>query len=286
MTGGDGKPLLVVGVEECLHEVAAAVLRLMYEEVVPDEKPALQLAQVCTGLSPQSLQGAYSRHSMSQTCCTASGCVHYGHQSRPTLISTFNQTRSPVSHAVQMCKVADMWDAPGCMGCCLKALAQLTASELDLQGRMTILQLLPDAAQQLVCDHSIWVQRCVEVVCEGVSAGKDAQALLLHLFGDVHALLTSPDLLQHFRQLSFTAIKAWADSDDLVVDSEDSVAVALGWWAAGAEGSKCSEEQLKELSGLVRLRHMSAGEQQITACQCRPMTHCLWVKCVPSHAES
>jgi hypothetical protein len=30
----------------------------------------------------------------------------------------------------------------------------------------------------------------------------------------------------------------------------------------GAEGKKCSREQLKELSGLVRVRHMSAGEQQ------------------------
>jgi hypothetical protein len=76
------------------------------------------------------------------------------------------------------------------------------------------------------------------------------QALLLHVFGDIHAMLTSPDQLERFRQLPYRAIRAWADSDDLVVDSEDSVAVALGWWVAGAEGSKCSEEQLKELSGL------------------------------------
>jgi hypothetical protein len=166
-----------------------------------------------------------------------------------------------VSHAAQMCKVADMWDAPGCLEGCGSALAQLS-SALDLQGVMAILQLLPDAVQQLVCGHSTWVQRCVELVCEGASAGMDMQPLLLQLFADVHAMLTSPDQLRRFRQLPYHAIKIWADSDDLVVDSEDSVAVALGWWVAGAEGSKCSEEQLKELSGLLRVRHMSAGEQQ------------------------
>jgi hypothetical protein len=152
------------------------------------------------------------------------------------------------------------------MGCSLRALAHLKASQLDLQGRMDILQLLPDAAQQLV-QHGIWVHRCVELVCEGASAGKDVQPLLLHLFGDVHALLTSPDHLQHFRQLSFTAIKAWAGSDDLVVDSEDSVAVALGWWAAGTEGRKCGEDRLKELSGLLRVRHMSAGGEWLVGDQ-------------------
>jgi hypothetical protein len=86
-----------------------------------------------------------------------------------------------------------------------------------------------------------------------------ALAVLLHMFGDVHALLTSPQLLQHFRKLPFSAIKAWADSDDLVVDTEDSMAVVLGWWVGGGEGSKCSEEQLKDLSGVLRLRHMSTG---------------------------
>jgi hypothetical protein len=48
MTGADGKPLLVVGVEEGLHEAAAAVVRVMYEEEVPDGTPALQIAKVCT----------------------------------------------------------------------------------------------------------------------------------------------------------------------------------------------------------------------------------------------
>jgi hypothetical protein len=45
-TGTDGKPLLVVGVEEELTEAAQAVIKLMYEEAVPQGTTALQLAQV------------------------------------------------------------------------------------------------------------------------------------------------------------------------------------------------------------------------------------------------
>jgi hypothetical protein len=46
----DGKPqLLVVGVEEDLQEAAQAILKLMYEEVVPDGLVALQLAKVGEG---------------------------------------------------------------------------------------------------------------------------------------------------------------------------------------------------------------------------------------------
>jgi hypothetical protein len=78
------------------------------------------------------------------------------------------------------------------MEICFRALTQLQASELDLQGMPAILELLPDALQKL--HGSTWVQRCVQVVCAGVSAGKDVQPLLLHLFEDVHAMLTSPDL--------------------------------------------------------------------------------------------
>jgi hypothetical protein len=46
MMGSDGKPVLVVGMEQHQHEAAAAVVRLMYEEVVPDGTPVLQLARV------------------------------------------------------------------------------------------------------------------------------------------------------------------------------------------------------------------------------------------------
>jgi hypothetical protein len=46
MMGPDGKPLLVVGVEEELLEAAQAVVRFMYEKVKPATAGPLQLAKV------------------------------------------------------------------------------------------------------------------------------------------------------------------------------------------------------------------------------------------------
>jgi hypothetical protein len=47
MRGADGKPeLLVVSMEDDLQEAAQAILKLMYEEAVPEGLTALQLAKV------------------------------------------------------------------------------------------------------------------------------------------------------------------------------------------------------------------------------------------------
>jgi hypothetical protein len=45
-TGGDGKLLLVVGVEEEMVEAATAVVKLMYEEHIPEGLDPVQLAKV------------------------------------------------------------------------------------------------------------------------------------------------------------------------------------------------------------------------------------------------
>jgi hypothetical protein len=46
MTGADGKPLLVLEVTDGLQEAAQAVIKLMYEEVVPEGASGLHLAKV------------------------------------------------------------------------------------------------------------------------------------------------------------------------------------------------------------------------------------------------
>jgi hypothetical protein len=46
IAGADGKLLLVVSVEEKLRQAAQAVIRLMYEEVVPASAGPLRLAEV------------------------------------------------------------------------------------------------------------------------------------------------------------------------------------------------------------------------------------------------
>jgi hypothetical protein len=130
----------------------------------------------------------------------------------------------------------------------------------------------------------------MKLVCN--TTGSDATnsyilPILLYLFGDVHALLTSVCKLARFQHLPYSAIKAWAGSDDLVVDSENSVAVAVGAWiqaqAAGVSRT-CTKEQKQELSGLLRIKCMSAGgfscnvswayqDGEWCPCRCRPGLH-------------
>jgi hypothetical protein len=79
----------------------------------------------------------------------------------------------------------------------------------------------------------------------------------------VHKLLAEIHQLAVFQNFPFMVIKAWAASDGLVVDSEDSVAVALARWASWSEGARCNTDQFKELSDLVRVKHLTPGTLEI-----------------------
>jgi hypothetical protein len=86
--------------------------------------------------------------------------------------------------------------------------------------------------------------------------------ILLYFFKDVHAVLTSETRLKRFQQLPYAAIKAWASSDDLVVDSENSVAVAVGVWVqtlVNGYSRASTQKHKEELSKLIRVQRLSPG---------------------------
>jgi hypothetical protein len=143
-----------------------------------------------------------------------------------------------------MCRVADMWGASACLQRCFTALTE-AKEELVVNDLAGVCSLLPDSVTTLP-SYSEWQTRLQECVVKA--------------FPDVYTLTTTYDQLQRFRKLPFQAVLAWADSDKLVVDSENSVAVALSWWYGGHMGSQATEDQLKELSGALRLAHLSNGE--------------------------
>jgi hypothetical protein len=157
---------------------------------------------------------------------------------------------------LQMCKIADMWDAPACLDLCAAALAQQQQQQNLMQPQefAAMLQLLPEAVRSTP-QITAWQAGTV--------------AAFVKQYNDVHSLVTSAEMLLTFRELPYPAIKAWMASDDLIVDSEDSVAVAIGWWVGGDEDSKCSEEQLKELSRLLRVKHLTAGEASVACPHCK-----------------
>ncbi len=134
-----------------------------------------------------------------------------------------------------MCRVADKWAAASCADLCFVALTQRRDEQLDRQAALAIVGLLPECVQSMP-EYATWVQRCHGIILSDVAAGKDARPLLMAAFGDVHALLSTPTWLRLFLQLPFDAVVAWASSDDLVVDSENSVVVALDCWLQGYVG--------------------------------------------------
>jgi hypothetical protein len=138
-----------------------------------------------------------------------------------------------------------MWGAATCLQKCFAALSQLNEGKLDVDELADIFCWLPDSATSLP-SYSQWEAH--------------VEARVVQVFQDVHNLLTTHKLLQRFRQLPFQAVRAWAASDKLVIDSENSVAVAISWWYEGEQGSEASEEQLKQLSGLLRVVHLSNGK--------------------------
>jgi hypothetical protein len=159
---------------------------------------------------------------------------------------------------------------------CLDALASLPTTELDAMTLLTVLEQLPSSVAQH-CDTTAFRRRCASVasslavvtsdklplvsrvISMLAAAGESCVSLVLQCFEHVPLVLTDPHLVQAFIQLPHAAVLAWADNSALQVDSENSVAAALDMWCRGPQGSKCSQEQVKQLAQLVRVKHLSTG---------------------------
>ncbi|KAL6750614.1 hypothetical protein V8C86DRAFT_3143326 [Haematococcus lacustris] len=132
-----------------------------------------------------------------------------------------------------------------------RRLADLPPSQLSAEQLVLVLQTLPDSCA-LLPEHRKWQDRVHSLAGE-----LNALPLLLHLYGDVHAVITNAQLRGYFQQLPFAAVQQWAGSDALTVDSENSVVELLSLWMAGPIGKECSKEQKQQLSCLVRVQHLS-----------------------------
>ncbi len=131
-----------------------------------------------------------------------------------------------------MCRVADSWGAESLAAACKGAL------DAQLAPQQALTQPEADMADARTIQHLMGMASC-------------------EMFQDVHLLLTTSAMLQLFLRLPFEGVLAWAGSDGLVVDSENSVVVALDCWVRLGRGKGCSKEQLLQLSSLVRVKHLS-----------------------------
>ncbi|KAL6761407.1 hypothetical protein V8C86DRAFT_2432903 [Haematococcus lacustris] len=151
----------------------------------------------------------------------------------------------------RVCRVAERWAFSSLSSSCLQRLADLPPSQLSAEQLVLVLQTLPDSCA-LLPEHKKWQDRVHSLAGE-----LNALPLLLHLYGDVHAVVTSAQLREYFQQLPFAAVQQWAGSDELTVDSENSVVELLSLWMAGPVGKRCSSGGREQLSSLVRVQHLS-----------------------------
>ncbi|KAJ9532358.1 hypothetical protein V8C86DRAFT_2801711 [Haematococcus lacustris] len=158
---------------------------------------------------------------------------------------TDEEAKQPLLLA-QMMNLSDRWKAPACMQLCMEAFALCAKNPSSLQAISQALPLIPDSARQLEEYSAV--------------AGSAAPHLLV-MFGNVHAVISGPSLLGCWLDLPYAFVHQWASSDELAVDSEDSVVVLLAAWLAGPLGSKSSSEQERQLARLVRLQHVSCAYQ-------------------------
>ncbi|KAL6761419.1 hypothetical protein V8C86DRAFT_3088369 [Haematococcus lacustris] len=95
----------------------------------------------------------------------------------------------------------------------------LTLARLPAEQLVLVLQTLPgDGVMQ--SEHYGWQEH--------------VRSLLVSQYGDVHAVITSAQLRTAFQQLPFAAVQQWAGSDELTVDSENSVVELISLWMAGS----------------------------------------------------
>ncbi|GFH31456.1 BACK domain-containing protein, partial [Haematococcus lacustris] len=153
------------------------------------------------------------------------------------------EVKDPLTLA-RVCRVAERWAFSSLSSSCLQRLADLPYSQLRAEQLVLVLQTLPDSCA-LLPEHKKWQQL--------------VNGLVISQYGDVHAVITNAQLRGYFQQLPFAAVKQWAGSDELTVDSENSVVELISLWMAGPGGQACSQEQEQQLSCLVRVQHLSSA---------------------------
>ncbi|KAL6761582.1 hypothetical protein V8C86DRAFT_2532058 [Haematococcus lacustris] len=167
-----------------------------------------------------------------------------------------DEMKWPVNLA-QVCLVAERWAVTSLCSVCLQRLTTYPAALITAPGLLEVLQVLPPSCDMLP-EHAAWSVRVHELT-RGLAATEGALPLLLHLYQDVHAVISEAPLRAQFRLLPFAAVLLWAGSDELVVDSENSVVELLHWYLLVTGYTRAAQPAM---SSLVRPQHLSPAYAQ------------------------
>ncbi|GAX82115.1 hypothetical protein CEUSTIGMA_g9543.t1 [Chlamydomonas eustigma] len=148
------------------------------------------------------------------------------------------------SELVALMRIAHRFQVPDCVAACRSEFSKLRTSDLDLQLlRMIYSNSTADSAMESCFDGGIMVA---------------VESRLLELFGDGVAVLRNPNQLEEFLSLPLVAVCTLLNSDQLVVDSENTVAVLASVWVAQqSKKAALPLEHVKKVAGCIRLSLLS-----------------------------
>ena len=139
------------------------------------------------------------------------------------LQADFLQAGKVTQLCMWLAELVSMWEQPG--------------EQLDYAALCSILSL----PESLLGERAGGDQACRTKMLEVCSRH------LVQLLGNVNRVLTSPELIYQFRQLSSAAIKAYLQCEGLVIDCEN-------LWMRGPQGRSCSPDTAAELCGQIRVK--------------------------------
>ena len=144
---------------------------------------------------------------------------------------------------------ADRWQADGCVELCMATLSRVHITKITLADVNTTLFALPESVKKAAAFANF------QAMCK---------KWLVKEFGDVYAVITDNELLKSFCALSFRVVCVWAALDELVVHTENDVAVLLAFWHAGPIGEQCNEQDLLQLGELLRVGSLTSMFRRMT----------------------
>jgi hypothetical protein len=149
-----------------------------------------------------------------------------------------------------MIEWADRWQAAGCLELCLRKLAEWDMAKVGVSD-VNALFALPESVNKAAAFGDL----------------RNMLGLwLVDKFADVYAVIVDMELLQSFSELEFPAVLAWAELDELSVQTENDVAVLLALWhsANEEEGRACCEDELLKLGQALRVSNLTPLYRRLT----------------------
>ncbi|KAF5828860.1 hypothetical protein DUNSADRAFT_16962 [Dunaliella salina] len=148
-----------------------------------------------------------------------------------------------ISQLVTALKVADCWQADDTVAACSSAFAALDPQEIDLD----------------TLKRAYSVEGILHKTTSFGQMIPKVQGRLMDMFSDLIWVMRSPERQSQLLQLPFAAVLVLLRSEQLVVDSENTVLAVANLWVTRGQGKSSTDHQKELLASTVRLHALSTS---------------------------